>query len=92
MRRRFLSFIAQTAFRFAGVLSLILALLTAMSVSGLRHLRLDAGLSDFLSPDSPQARRIGPIMRDYRNLEPILVHLCTRVARAGPSTQLNGAR
>ena len=75
MRRRFLSFIARTAFRFAGVLSLILALLTAMSVSGLRHLRLDAGLSDFLSPDSPQARRIGPIMRDYRNLEPIVVDI-----------------
>lgn len=78
MRRRFLRQIAETSFRFAGIVFVILVLVTAMAVSGARHLRFDTRLSDFLPPNSPTARRVGELEQDYRNLEPIVVSLRAR--------------
>ncbi|MBI3737294.1 MMPL family transporter [Candidatus Sumerlaeota bacterium] len=75
MRRQFLRRIAETAFRFAAVSAAIIVLLTAISVTGIKRLRLDTGLSDFLPPQSPSSRLISDTVHDYRNLEPIVVSI-----------------
>lgn len=75
MRRRILRWVAERTFRFAWIVALILALLTALSISGIRRLRLDTGLSDFLPPDRTGARAIGDTFLDYRNLEPIIIDI-----------------
>lgn len=75
MRRRILRRIAELSFRFAGLLFVILLLVTLLASQGMKRLRLDTGLSDFLPPNSPIARLISGTVHDYRNLEPILVTL-----------------
>lgn len=75
MRRRILRTIAERSFRFAGLVGICLALVTALAVAGASSLRFDTGLSDFLPPDSPRSRALGEAYPDYRNLEPVVVSL-----------------
>ncbi|HPK03720.1 MAG TPA: MMPL family transporter [Candidatus Sumerlaeota bacterium] len=78
MRRRFLRFLAITTFRHAWFFFPLLALLTAGAVHTLRRMEVDTSLVAFLPPASPEALNIREVVRDYRNLEPIVVTVRSR--------------
>lgn len=74
MRRRFLNFLAMVTFRRAKLvmpLALVLTLLAGWVVN--QHMEFDTSLIAFLPPKGAEEQHIREIVRDYRNLEPVMV-------------------
>jgi len=86
MRRRFLSFLATFAFRYAWLMLTLIVTLTAGSVWLALRMNFDTSLVAFLPADASHDENIGEIVSDTRKLEP--VRGVIRAKEAGHAAEL----